>query len=199
MGCLAEPPYGTDLLVCHFGEPAELQCVRIHGNRCVPVPVSGYPLWERLRRAGFPACHGPQVSRPHRSQGYCPMSFPLCSPAVLRSLVLVLIFCGAVGAGTSFLIQDKAVVGFFMAQPKINGTIVSLGLLALAMCLWELLRMFLQASRMDSLARSLSKGDRGGNQVTAIDAVKKLGRGLVKRRCERVSSAPLPFVSFMTT
>ena len=46
--------------------------------------------------------------------------------------------------------------------------------------------MFLQASRMDSLARSLSKGDRGGDQVTAIDAVKKLGRGLVKRRCERV-------------
>ncbi len=113
------------------------------------------------------------------------MSFPLCSPAVFRSLIMVVVFCAAVGLGTSLLVRDHDVIRFFMAQPKLNGTIIGLAVLALAVCVWEVLRNLVQASRMDSLARTLTRG-RNGSDLDPTDAVEKMGRGLVKRRCMRV-------------
>ncbi|MFH1112774.1 MAG: hypothetical protein V1792_02530 [Pseudomonadota bacterium] len=104
------------------------------------------------------------------------------SAHVYRSLLWVIVFCGALAFGVVRLRTN--LVPFFMTQPYMNGAIVALGLFAMLLSILGLLRLLVQSNRMDSLAGSL-QADAADSEKSVHEIVKSVGGGFVTNRCLR--------------
>lgn len=100
---------------------------------------------------------------------------------VYRSILSVLVFCAVMGYGIYWTRSD--LVPFFMTRPWLNGAITLLGIVGLLLSFRELIRILIQARRMDGLASTTS--DEPSRGVTLPD-VEGMGRGLVRDRCLRI-------------
>lgn len=110
------------------------------------------------------------------------MKHPRSSPKVYRALLWVALFSVAV-AGTAVWARAD-LVPFFLTRASINGAIVVLLLLGLAICLSHLFLFLIQARRLDWLAASFeSRIDI--SRFTIEDAVESIGPGLIRDRCLR--------------
>lgn len=109
------------------------------------------------------------------------MDYRRSSFHVYRSVVAVLLFCVVVVWGIYWTRVD--LIPFFMTRPWLNGAITLLGILGLLVSIRELIRILLQAKRMDALAGETSEEPL---RRVALTDVEGMGRGLVRDRCLRI-------------
>jgi hypothetical protein len=103
------------------------------------------------------------------------------SPYMYRTFLLVVVFCALVAYGLFWARED--LIPFYLTRPWINGSIVALGLLGLVLSFRELVRLIIEARRLDDLAGGLGKT---GSWESVAGLLEKSHRGLVRDRCFRV-------------
>lgn len=103
------------------------------------------------------------------------------SPLMYRTFLFVVVFCALIAYGLFWARQD--LIPFYLTRPWINGAIIALGLLGLVLSFRELVRLLVQARRLDDLAGRMGK-TRSRESVAGL--LERSRRGLVRDRCVRV-------------
>ncbi|MEJ2715805.1 MAG: hypothetical protein P8182_01490 [Deltaproteobacteria bacterium] len=104
-----------------------------------------------------------------------------CSPQMYRTFLLAVVFCALVAYGLYWAREN--LIPFFMTRPWMNGAITAVGVLGLVLSFRELVRLIIEARRLDNLARGLG----GTASRQSVDGLlSRRHRGLVGDRCRRV-------------
>ncbi len=105
-----------------------------------------------------------------------------CYSRVIRSVLLVILFIGAIAVGLFYIRAE--LLSFFMTRPSINTIILSLGLLGIGISLFQMFGLLGQAHRLDEFAEKIDSD----NPEPIPQLLQSADGGLVEGRFARIAS-----------
>jgi hypothetical protein len=105
-----------------------------------------------------------------------------CYSRVSRSILLAILFIGAVAVGLFYIRAELQ--SFFMTRPSINAIILSLGLLGIGISIFQMVRLLVQARQLDTFAETMESD----SPEPIARLLEFADGGLVKGRFARVSA-----------